>query len=1085
MRYTIYRGAEIVAEDLYLEGSITEKIMGEETANITFSHTEKITFHIGDKITVFGKDYFLSAEPGIDKKSSREFSYSMVFFSVKYALSDIQMFFYDNDNLLTIPDFSIMGNASTCLDAVLLNANRVDFGWTKGTVDTTEVKNISFSDTNCLEGISKIADEFKLEYWIDSDKSIHFTERKPVSGYSFEYGKAKGLKDINRSVLDGGSLVTRLYVKGAETNLPKNYRGGQKNLRIDVPFLEKNTLIYGVKEHTEKFPDIYPKRVGTVTAVDALDPNKFTDADLDFDLNAYNEYGTTVLLSGVAAKIIFQTGQLAGYTIELIAAGGFNSATKTFYLNPVKDEKDLQIPSELLRPAVGDTYIIVDIMMPQSYVTLAETELKAKAQEYLDENSKERFQYAVESDILYFANQNINIQLGSTVHFVDGDFALDDDIRVTGLTKKIQNKYDVKCDLSEVTVVSSIVKSYYEQKKQATTVINSIKYNAELARRNYLFGREFHDKVFDGEDYFKPENIKPLSIETAMVSLGTRLQQFTLPGINFHIIGNTTLTNTAGKIDHETIDPAAVRTWNIAENSISGISENFNYIYIKCQKIGTNANFVVTEAQIKVEADADFYHFQVGYLSSIIDDYRKIKTTYGFAQLNPAELSIGKVSDPTGNNYINLEQDKITIKANVEFTDDSPAYEQINGQLYIGGENLLQQSGSSLPFYDFIADNSRYFNKELPFTYSVDALNSSAEDAVFVIVGKNQTNDYEVIAQKEISLAGVTERIYISFKTVLNNYKKIFSQLVLISDNSVVETEKPKLEIGNRPTDYNQSQYDTNQKISEIEKKTDFLKTSIYGNVVATGTVLLGNSETGANAGLTGEGNLQDTFLWGGSSFTDRNKAPISMSRDGFMKVRNDAGNVIFEIGRKNGKAVFDIFNEMGVKIAQIGTRGIEFTGYVSEAYTLQPMRKLTSIFGNSEDLQNEISENISEILIISAPAPRIDNDWRYYKAELDNDITAFLYSSGRNFESAGNAQYEGYYTDENKLGTPIDDGVYAFTNFQMVIKGTIDVSTNPPIPYEYGKTYYDGSYSITFQVQQIISGKIVNSKAITINKNI
>ena len=676
MKYTIYRGSEVVVADVEIQGSVTEKIMGEETASLTFSAYEKIEFHIGDKITIFGRDYFLSTEPVTEKINSRLFNYTLVFFSLKYILSDIQLFFYDNDNELTIPDFDIMGNASTCLDAIIANVNRIDSGWTKGDVDETEVKLISFSSVNCLEAVSKIADEFELEYWIDSDKSIHFTERKPVSGYSFSYGQSQGLKNIKRSILEGGSLCTRLYVKGSTQNLPKNYRSGQKNLRIDVPYLEKNTSIYGVKEHTETF-DIFPKYEGTVTAISETDFNIFSDANLDFDLNAYNEYGTTVLKAGVTAKIIFQTGQLAGYTIELLEAGGFNSATKTFYLNRVKDEADIVVPSELLRPAIGDKYIIVDIMMPEAYVLAAETLLKTKAQEYLDKNSRERFQYAVVSDPFYFEAQNVNIPLGSTVHFIDSDFGLDDDLRVIGKKTNVQDRYSVELELSEETQVSSIVKSYYEQQKTQNTIINNLKYNAEQARRNYLFGREFHDKVFDGEDYFKAENIKPLSIETKMLSLGSRLQQFGLPGVSFKIENNNTLINTSGKIVHQTINPDAVREWNIAANSVTDISANFNYIFIECQRVGTNASFVVSETPIKVEADADFYHFEVGYLSSIIEGYRKIKTTYGFAQLNPAELSIGRIADPSGNNFIELKEDGIDISAKVIFKSGSSGYENL------------------------------------------------------------------------------------------------------------------------------------------------------------------------------------------------------------------------------------------------------------------------------------------------------------------------------------------------------------------------------------------------------------------------
>lgn len=840
MKYTIYRGAQVVIADITPEGTVTEKIMGEETVNITFSHTSKIEFHIDDKITVYGKDYFLSADPVTVKKSSREFQYTLLFFSVKYALSDVQMFFYDDENELTLPDFSIMGTAEDCLNVVLANANRAQSGWSKGTVDETEVKNVSFSDCKCLEAISKIADEFELEYWIDSDKSIHFTERKPVSGYSFEYGKAKGLKDITRSVLEGGSLVTRLYVKGAEKNLPKNYRGGQKNLRIDVPYLEKNTNVYGIKEHIESFPDIFPRRVGTVTSVDANDPNRFTDADLDFDLNAYNEYGTTVLLNGIAAKVIFQTGQLAGYRFELLETGGFSSATKTFYLNPNKDEKDLQLPSESMRPAVGDQYILEDIMMPEVYVLQAEAELKNKGQDYLDQNSKERFQYAVISDILYFKNQNINVLLGHSVHFKDVDFGLDDAIRITGLQKNIQNPYDVKFDLSEVTAVSSIVQSYYEQQEQTNTIITSIKYNAELARRNYLFAREFHDNVFDGEGYYKAENIKPLSIETKMLSLGSRLQQFGLPGVNFQLQNNNALSNTAGKIAHQTIDPNAIREWNITANTVIGISNAFNYIYIKCQKIGTNANFVVTQAQIKVEQDPDFYHFEVGYLSSVVDGYRKIKTTYGFAQLNPAELSIGRISDPTGNNYIDLKQDGIGIKAKVEFTNDSPAFQQMNDTIVIGGRNLiLNSNGLISPISSYSAVASESPNIPPQFTTGKSTKVSPVQDVHFLRIHcikevgtytfsawikRTNGNNYPLqisandLGSKNFQITN-TEWRYITHTIEVTNVSDVYNFFDLRTDTRWVEflIYNPKIEKGTKATDWTPAPEDVEEQITAVQ----------------------------------------------------------------------------------------------------------------------------------------------------------------------------------------------------------------------------------------------------------------------------
>lgn len=1082
MKYTIYRGADIVVADVEIQGSVTEKIMGEESASLTFSSYEKIEFHIGDKITIFGRDYFLSTEPVTEKVNSRLFNYTLVFFSLKYILSDIQLFFYDNDNELTIPDFDIMGNASTCLDVILANANRIDSGWTKGTVDETEVKLISFSSVNCLEAISKLADEFELEYWIDADKSIHFTERKPVSGYSFSYGQAQGLKNIKRNILEGGSLCTRLYVKGSSQNLPKNYRSGQKNLRIDVPYLENNTAIYGVKEHTETF-DIYPKYEGTVTAVSATDFNIFSDSNLDFDLNAYNEYGTTVLKAGVAAKIIFQTGQLAGYTIELLEAGGFNSATKTFYLNRVKDEADIVVPSELLRPAVGDKYIIVDIMMPETYVLAAESLLKTKAQEYLDKNSRERFQYAVVSDPFYFEAQNVNIPLGSTVHFIDSDFALDDDLRVIGKKTNVQDRYSVELELSEETQVSSIVKSYYEQQKTQNTIINNLKYNAEQARRNYLFGREFHDKVFDGEDYFKAENIKPLSIETKMLSLGSRLQQFGLPGVSFKIENNNTLINTSGKIVHQTINPDAVREWNISANSVTDISANFNYIFIKCQRVGTNASFVVSETPIKVEADADFYHFEVGYLSSIIEGYRKIKTTYGFAQLNPAELSIGRIADPSGNNFIELNEDGIQIKAKLEITSDSEIYNQLKP----GGNNLIKNSSAEAdPYYLPDEKIERYANQLLDYTYSSDFIYTSDLDVSLFVIQKTGSGEFIPIARKDFSIiANQKQRVSITFKVKFSETEKlIFKAQNNVNNTLVIEQSRMKLELGNIATDYSLNEEDIMQKAADlleerivsVETKTDFMRrTTIDNNVIATGLLMVGD-EIGANAGISGITDLaeQSVRFFAGGTASNRNKALYQVLADGTIKLNHADGKRGWVWSIKDGSPLLEYWSKTGAKLFELGERGLVAVSYVPESWTenLNYQCTYTSSTYDETTLKTEITNAITKTTTETV----IGNDFataefiytvNYFMA---SNSTAYEYYNGTHPDNASYSTNVGFKVNNTSRTDNIDDGWYVFEVGVFHTESSYNTAPNP-------------TYSFFVRVEYVENGIITQSKIITITK--
>ncbi|AKQ39400.1 hypothetical protein AS87_03450 [Riemerella anatipestifer Yb2] len=691
MKYNILRNNNVITM-VRATGSLTEKLFGEETLTLDFTLPHFVLFRIGDAVEVYGKTYYISQEPVVNKKSTKEYVYNLVFNGGKYRLAEVQYFFYDENNELNISEFSITATAQKMVELLVANANRTQTGWSVGNIDSAETKTVDFSEYNCLAALTKISEEFGLEFWIDADKSIHLEERKKVSGYTLEYGKSKGLKGITRNPYTESSLVTRLYARGSSRNIPKNYRNGQKVLRMPVPFLEKNTDKYGIVEHTQPFEDIYPKRVGTVTQVYADNPLKFSDSTLDFDLNEYNEYGNTIIQKGISAKVIFQTGDLAGYTLE-VKEYGFDSATKTFTLLKNQDEKSFDIPSDTFRPAVGDKYIIVDIMMPQSYVDAAEQELQAAAQDYLDKNSKQRFVYAVEPDPIYLKNINFNLKLGHTIRFKDSDFGLDDDIRVISITRDINNPYDISFEIAEQATITQIVRNYIEKEKAQTAIKKQQKYNAEMARRSFLFAEEIKNNVFDNEGYFDTQKIKPLSIETGMLSVGSRMQQFSLPNIALSITSdNKRLHNTAGQMVHLTIDPNAPRTWNLAENTTVQFSDNFNFIYIKADKIGSNATIVVTEQKILFDSDPIFYFFLAGNVSSIINGVRRIKTSYGYTQITPSEITTGRIASPNGNNYIDLKQDGIEINAKVTFASNSPAIQQAVDAVSVGGRNLVRES---------------------------------------------------------------------------------------------------------------------------------------------------------------------------------------------------------------------------------------------------------------------------------------------------------------------------------------------------------------------------------------------------------
>nr|DAS23831.1 MAG TPA: Neck appendage protein [Caudoviricetes sp.] len=80
----------------------------------------------------------------------------------------------------------------------------------------------------------------------------------------------------------------------------------------------------------------------------------------------------------------------------------------------------------------------------------------------------------------------------------------------------------------------------------------------------------------------------------------------------------------------------------------------------------------------------------------------------------------------------------------------------------------------------------------------------------------------------------------------------------------------------------NKNKAKTDERIGEIDQLTAFLnKTDVRGNVVATGTMIVGNT-LGTQAGITGVGNAtNEVRLFAGSEFAGRYAAPFRVLQDG------------------------------------------------------------------------------------------------------------------------------------------------------------------------------------------------------------
>lgn len=633
--YEIKRGSQVLAS-VKSTGSQEERIMAGDVVNMSFKLNNYVDFLKGDTTIVFGEVFVL--EKASDYEQGDTWSYNLSFLK-NGELSEAGMLALDENNALTEYDCFYTGNASNGIDFIIANANRVSPGWSKGTVDETEAKDFDFTGDNCATALAKLANAFNIEFWIEN-KKIFLTKKGADSGLSFRRGKGKGLLKLIRKVQDI-KLVTKLHVYGSKQNLSAEYPGLSKRLRMPngQKFIQDQAKVnkYGLIEDTILLDEIFPKRVGKITAVaGAL---TFTDSAIDFDLNTH-------LVDKVAAKVKFTTGRLAGYQFE-IKEKGYNHSTKTITILVNKDETAMEVPSAAsgMVPAVGDQYIFIDVIMPQIDITKAEIELKAKATERYNESSDPRVIYDAPTDRRFLRDFNIFVKLGDFVTIQAPEANVDQRIRVISKTTNLQDKYDVTLELSETVSVASIVKQLIAESNIQKAVKNAK--ITDIARQRLMWRTT--TELTTMLDTLRAEMLLIMQEGGAYVTdviLETSVDQ-----------NPNKFRTDAGTVEHqEYIENGG--TWNVLSFTGTVPTSAAYYIYIKASKTSSAATIVYSLNKLQVDGGVDYY-FPYGILSSVIDGTRIFSSIHGYTRITGNNIKTGIIEGPSGALVINLQTGEI------------------------------------------------------------------------------------------------------------------------------------------------------------------------------------------------------------------------------------------------------------------------------------------------------------------------------------------------------------------------------------------------------------------------------------------
>jgi len=826
---TIKRAVSTVVAELnpLTSSTLVKEVMGEEQITLAWEQASFTELLIGDYIEHEGSRWTMNTLPTVKKTGTHSFRYDAVFQSTKYDVAKAVYMLFDNTPTPPKGEFSMTGNATMFMELLVANLNRLSGTslWSLGqVVEGTEYITLTFSNEDCLSVLGRLADEFNTEYHV-TNRIIHLKRFSTDRKITLKYGSS--LYDIERVSVDSSGLVTRLYPYGSTRNLPGNYRGGSMPLCLPDDmgqYLESlNASNFGIVERSKSFDEIYPRLSsgGAGVVTDVGDALTFKDSALDFDVN-------DCLMDGTEAKVHFITGQCAGYDFEIQR---YNHATKTFTLIPNQQENDFTLPTGDIRPAVGDKYVLLDIVMPDSYRLNAEQELADKASEWLEQNDTPKVSYRATFSAIY-ARQNLqNVECGDTVRIEDADMGIAEDIRIVKLTKGIADYWTVQFDLSDTVTKTTLQHIIGDIATVQNDVVVSNQMINENARRSYLNNKELREMVFDTDGYFDPENIKPLSIETSMLSVGARAQAFQLSILlQPNYAGNAQVLQwSAGLLAHFTMDDESVMEWALPAGSITITGSNQTiglYIYAKCSRTASSGTLFLDAAQRKFDADPDYWYFLVGVLHSPVDGVRGISLTYGQTTINGRFIKTGRVQSADGNTFFDL--DSGTIQGNIRFqsgqTVEAGIQEAVDG-IEIGGRNLLAFAdmiqGATSGISGLFVSGTTYITSAnyiqcIGASLTIGAPNSSYHVHVCFF------DESQIFITSVYLLNGGAYQSTFPLTWIIPERTKFIKITVKRSDGGVVTPAsvaadcRIKIELGNKPTDWTPAPEDVQADIDDL-----------------------------------------------------------------------------------------------------------------------------------------------------------------------------------------------------------------------------------------------------------------------------
>ena len=676
-------------------------LMSKPQLVLKFSLSEFVEIPVGAWCEYQGVKYKLGSPENIKKNGTRNIEYTLTLGTLEDNMSLYKMRNPVDKRL----KWSMCAKSHELVEAIVWNLNQRDGAgvWKVGECLDAAEQTVEFNHTYVDAALQDVANKFETEWEInDYTISLHKVEYFKDDPLPLAYGKGNGFEPgVGRTTQSDELPIKRLYVQGGDRNIDRSKYGSAELLLPKSQTLVYEGRIYqsdaegysieridkvsdAVKEDSLDCSEIYPSRVGTVSAVECIDAGKnfydIIDNSIPAELN-FNDY----VIEGETATIIFQKGMLAGDDKQFEFK--YNHSERRFELVP-QEIDGVTMPNETFSPAVGDTYAIFGIMLPDSYIcnntdkTGASWDMFREAARKLYENEDPKFTFTGTLQGLWAKKNWLRVggrlKVGGYVLFTDEQFAPDGiPIRITGIKEFLTSPYAPVLEISNSVSGKSVSSQLREIGQNEVATDNSIRNAVSYTKRRFRDVRETMAMLEDSMLDNFTNSINPLTVQTMMMLVGDESLQFRFVASKTDLtaVGDgITYDNTAkqlhiphGFIQHMTLGIGTIssshadseyKVWEMNEYLSPYLDNGAKkyYLYAKVSRTDTTVkgDFLLSDRAIKMTDVAGYYHLLVGILNSEYDGERSYVSLYGFSEILPGRITTDKIVSSDGKTYFDL-----------------------------------------------------------------------------------------------------------------------------------------------------------------------------------------------------------------------------------------------------------------------------------------------------------------------------------------------------------------------------------------------------------------------------------------------